>query len=82
MSYYSRRHYAAVSPKSDTARDIANRHKQNAAFDAAKADVAARFPEGINASNAYAVLDYQEKRQAVRLHEAFPTIYPKPQESR
>jgi hypothetical protein len=54
----------------DTPADVAARKAQYAALELARADVRARYPEGINAGNAAEVLDYQEERINARIKAA------------
>lgn len=63
---FSRAHYRRVSPPADTVADLAARQRHLRALELARADVAAQYPDGINAENADAVLAYQEARIEAR----------------
>ena len=66
MRYYSKRHYALVSPPKDTAANILDRKIMRAALDQAQKDLEEKFPV-ISIEHAQEILDYQQERQRYHL---------------
>ncbi len=61
MGYYSKRHYALVSPKPDTQEQIAERLRHRKACEQAGAETLARYPT-LTAENIREAMDFQERR--------------------
>ncbi len=63
MARFSKRHYAMVSPRPDTARDIRARAKTNQLVDKLMDEIREKFDD-IDSDNAADVLAYQRRRMS------------------